>query len=167
MPRIFRSIRVNLYPPPGCRPYCIRIGARSKSPTCRADLEYTLHDYARVAKHRTLLCVPLLREDVLVGAIGHLRTLVKPFTDKQIELVENFATQAVIAIENARLLNELRESLQQQTATADVLRSSPVARRSGAGVPGHAGERDEVMRGQLRPDVPVRRRCPPHGRAPR
>jgi len=93
------------------------------------DLQAEVEDFpegsalARRLGHRTVAGVPLLHEGVAVGTLQLRRTEVNPFTDKQIALLGTFAAQAVIAIENTRLLNELRQSLERQTATADVLKT--------------------------------------------
>ncbi len=127
--------RTTVVPGPHTAPYRFREGERSaiQNVDLAAEEPYLTGDPQRRALvdlggARTALQVPLVRDEVVVGVITVYRQEVRPFSDKQVELLQNFASQAVIAIENARLFNETKEALERQTATAEILKviaSSP------------------------------------------
>src|SRR5205814_8089087 len=86
-----------------------------------ADPEYTRIEIQRAGQYRTALGIPLIRGDKILGALALMREKIEPFTDREISLVQTFADQAAIAIENVRLFNDTKEALEQQTASSEVL----------------------------------------------
>src|SRR5262249_21049849 len=114
----------NPVPPPGRKSIAGRVVSERRTIHIHdvlADPDYQWHEAQKVGGFRTILGVPMLREGIPIGVIVIWRERVQPYTDKQIELVTTFADQAVIALENVRLFKELKESLEQQTATSEIL----------------------------------------------
>src|SRR4030095_7477167 len=122
----FRSFRQQNPPRPGDGSIVGRAAVNRRTvhvPDCLTDPEYKLTEIQKIGGYRSLLSVPMLREDILLGVIHMWRTEAKPFTEKQIELATTFADQAVIAIENVRLFKELDERTNELTRSVGELKA--------------------------------------------